>query len=189
MVDLDRGGKVALDQQTVRLDGAQEGVEAGGAAGDDRSEGKEGVWMGCVEGGPRSGPFPASLSRDRLTFLDLLGRFWTATERVQAYMQLCPALTLLLLEPLEHVDCLLGRPHRMQTDVSPVADRDVDLCVDDADLVRDRSCEVGMPRVGLVCCNVRRVRDPEGLVEADFADLAGGKSLETEGELRDEGID
>lgn len=124
-----------------------------------------------------------------LTFLNLFCRFCAASERVQADMEPRPAFALVLLEAPEHVDRLLRRPDRMQRDVPPQLDRDVDLRLDHANLVRDGRRQVGVFRVALVGRDFGRVWDFERLVEADLADLTLRVPFEPVGQLGDESLD
>ena len=123
------------------------------------------------------------------TFLDLFRGFRATSKRMQADMEPRPALALLFLEAPEHVDRLLRRPNRMQRDVSPQLDRDVDLRLDHADLVCDGRRQVGVLRVALVGCDLGRVWDLERLVEADLADLTLRVLFQPVGQLGDESVD
>ena len=62
VVDLARIGKVALDEQPVRLDRSEEGMKLTRTARDDGSERKEGVWMGCTTRGRPGSPVSVSSS-------------------------------------------------------------------------------------------------------------------------------
>lgn len=124
----------------------------------------------------------------QLTSLDLLRRLGASAERVQAHVQLCPPIPLVVLEALQHFDSFLWRPHRVQADIAPVPDRDVDLRFDHSDLVRDRRGEVRVFRIRFVGGDMGRVRDPERLVEPDFADLSCGILLQPARKLIDKRV-
>jgi hypothetical protein len=108
---------------------------------------------------------------------------------MQADMEPRPAFALLLFEAPEHVDRLLWRPNRMQRNVPSQPDRDVDLRLDHADLVRDGGRQVGVLWVAFVGRDLGRVWDLERLVEADLADLTVRVLFESVGQLGEEGFD